>query len=168
MSEKQRYIILNHQQIQDKIRRIAFQILEDTFGEREIIIAGILDKGYCFAERIKQALETIADIEVQLIKMQINKTGAVLDGSTDSPLEICNQKTIILVDDVLNSGKTLAYGFGMFLNIPVKKIRTVVLVNRSHRMFPITVDFSGLEITTTLKEHIHVVLDSYHDVVYLS
>ena len=55
-----------------------------------------------------------------------------------------------------------------FLNIPVKKIRTVVLVNRSHRMFPITVDFSGLENTTTLKEHIHVVLDSHHDVVYLS
>ncbi len=77
---------------------------------------------------------------------------------------------VILVDDVLNSGRTLAYGLGVFLDIPLKKLRTLVLVDRSHRIFPVAPDYIGLELATILKEHVDVVMDvkGEDDAVYLS
>jgi pyrimidine operon attenuation protein/uracil phosphoribosyltransferase len=74
-----------------------------------------------------------------------------------------------LVDDVLNSGKTLAYGFGVFLDVPLKKLRTAVLIDRNHKNFPMTTDFAGIALSTVLKEHVDVVLDEdgEADAVYL-
>jgi pyrimidine operon attenuation protein / uracil phosphoribosyltransferase len=74
----------------------------------------------------------------------------------------------MLVDDVLNSGKTLIYGARMFLDAPVKKLSTVVLVDRNHTRYPIKADYIGLSLSTTMQEHITVVLDGKEkDVVYL-
>jgi len=74
-----------------------------------------------------------------------------------------------LVDDVLNSGKALAYGFGIFLDVPIKKFRTAVLVDRNHKNFPITTNFAGIALSTVLKEHVDVILDveGEEDAVYL-
>ena len=81
-----------------------------------------------------------------------------------------SNKVVILVDDVLNSGRTLAYGLGVFLDIPLKKLRTLVLIDRSHRIFPVSPDYTGLELATILKEHVDVVMGmkSEADAVYLS
>ena len=78
--------------------------------------------------------------------------------------------TVIIVDDVLNSGKTLAYGFGVFLDVPLKKLRTVVLVDRNHKSFPVTTDYAGIALSTLLKEHVEVTLskDGKTDSVYLT
>ena len=88
---------------------------------------------------------------------------------TDADLKACANKVVILVDDVLNSGKTLAYGFGVFLDVPLKKLRTVVLVDRNHKSFPITTDYAGIALSTVLKEHVEVVLneEGAEDEVYL-
>jgi pyrimidine operon attenuation protein/uracil phosphoribosyltransferase len=93
-----------------------------------------------------------------------------LDASSDLNLNLASNKVVILVDDVLNSVRTLAYGLGVFLDIPLKKLRTLVLIDRSHRNFPVSTDFTGLELATILKEHVDVVLDkkSEEDAVYLS
>lgn len=163
-------LILDKQQITQKINRIAYQILEDNLEEKEIILAGIWDRGYKLAVRLKSVLETIASFKVTLVRVDIEKENSKLVAKTDLPESDWKNKVIILVDDVLNSGKTLAYGLGVFLNTPHKKIRTVVLVDRSHKSFPIATDFVGLQLATILKEHVDVVMDveGEEDRVYLS
>jgi len=163
-------LVLDKNQIAQKIKRIAYQILEDNLEEKELVLAGIWDRGYKLAIRLKTVLEQIADFKVILLRVDLEKLNSKLIATTDLPENDWKGKVIILVDDVLNSGKTLAYGLGVFLNTPHKKIRTVVLVDRSHKIFPIATDFVGLQLATILKEHVDVVLDveGQEDQVYLS
>jgi pyrimidine operon attenuation protein/uracil phosphoribosyltransferase len=163
-------LILNKAQIDQKINRIAFQILEDSLEEKEIVLAGIWDRGYKLALRLQTVLQQIATFKVTMLRVDLEKKHSKLEATTDLPESEWRNKVIILVDDVLNSGKTLAYGLGVFLNTPHKKIRTVVLVDRSHKIFPIATDFVGLELSTILKEHVVVVMDveGEEDRVYLS
>jgi pyrimidine operon attenuation protein/uracil phosphoribosyltransferase len=165
-----RLLILDKKQIQQKINRMAYQILEDNINEKEVVLAGIWDRGYKLALRLKTVLQEISGIKVVMLKIDLEKESSRLTATTDlDPVKVKN-KVVILVDDVLNSGKTLAYGFGVFLNTPHKKIRTVVLVDRSHKIYPVATDFVGLQMATVLKEHVDVVLDvdGYEDAVYLS
>jgi pyrimidine operon attenuation protein/uracil phosphoribosyltransferase len=168
MSEK-KLLILNQQQIQQKIDRIAYQILEDNFDEQEILIAGILPRGNHIAERIKVILDGIAPFTSTLLTIELEKQSSTLQAKINFNVQDCNNKVVILVDDVLNSGKSLAYGFGVFLDVPLKKLRTAVLVDRNHKSFPITTDFTGVALSTVIKEHVDVVLDEpgEEDAVYL-
>jgi pyrimidine operon attenuation protein/uracil phosphoribosyltransferase len=163
-------LVLDKNQIAQKINRIAYQILEDNLEEKEVILAGIWDRGYKLAIRIQSVLEQIADFKVTLLRVDLEKLNSKLVAKTDLNESEWTGKVIILVDDVLNSGKTLTYGLGVFLNTPHKRIRTVVLVDRSHKIFPIATDFVGLQLATILKEHVDVVLDveGEEDRVYLS
>ncbi|PTS96025.1 phosphoribosyltransferase [Pedobacter sp. HMWF019] len=163
-------VVLDKIQIQQKINRIAYQILEDNLNEKEIVLAGIWDRGYKLALRLKEVLLKISDLKVLILRIDLEKNNSKLVASTDLDETKWKNKVIILVDDVLNSGKTLAYGLGVFLNTPHKKIRTVVLVDRSHKIFPIATDFVGLQMATVLKEHVDVILDvdGQEDCVYLS
>lgn len=163
-------LILDQKQIQQKINRIAYQILEDNIEEKELVIAGIWDRGYKLAVRLEQTLQEISEFKITLLRIDLEKQSSKLVAKTDLPESDWKNKVIILVDDVLNSGKTLAYGLGVFLNTPHKKIRTVVLVDRSHKIFPIATDFVGLELATVLKEHVDVIMDveGEEDRVYLS
>ncbi|QKJ32351.1 phosphoribosyltransferase [Mucilaginibacter mali] len=161
--------ILNHQQIQQKLDRIAYQILEDNFDETEVIIAGILPRGNFLADRLKKILDTIAPFKSIMINIELEKQSSSLVAKTDTDLAVCANKVVILVDDVLNSGKTLAYGFGVFLDVPLKKLRTVVLVDRNHKSYPVTTDYAGIALSTVLKEHVDVVFNEEggEDAVYL-
>jgi len=162
-------LILNSTQIQQKIDRIAYQVLEDNFDEEEILIAGILPRGNHVAERLKVILDKIAPFKSRLFTIELDKQGSRLQAKTDFDMRECSNKVIVLVDDVLNSGKTLAYGFGVFLDVPLKKLRTVVLVDRNHKSFPITTDYAGMALSTVIKQQIDVVLDmeGEEDAVYL-
>lgn len=165
-----RVLILNHTQIQQKINRIAYQILEDNIDEQEVILAGVVSRGYRFALRLEKVLKEIAHFKITLAEIELNKDSSKLESSINIPIEACQNKVIILVDDVLNSGRTIAYGLGVFLNIPLKKLRSVVLIDRSHKLFPVATDFVGLQLSTVLKEHVEVVLDENNepDGVYLT
>jgi pyrimidine operon attenuation protein/uracil phosphoribosyltransferase len=162
-------LILNQTQIQQKINRIAHQILEDNFGEKEIIVAGVVERGYRLAIRLVDVLSKISTLKIRLARIELNKDSSKLESAIDIPIAECENKVVILVDDVLNSGRTLAYGLGVFLNIPLKKLRSVVLIDRSHKNFPVTSDFVGLELSTVLKEHVTVVLNESNeeDAVYI-
>jgi pyrimidine operon attenuation protein / uracil phosphoribosyltransferase len=168
MSDK-KILVLNQQQIQQKIDRIAYQVLEDNLDETEIIIAGILPRGNFLAERLKQVLDKIAPFKSTLLSIELEKESSTLKSNIDFDVNACANKVIILVDDVLNSGKTLAYGLGVFLDVSLKKISTVVLVDRNHKSFPISTDYAGLALSTVLKEHVDVVLneEGQEDAVYL-
>ena len=169
MSDSQ-LLILDKKQIQQKINRIAYQILEDNLDEQEIVLAGIWDRGYKLALRLKKVLVKISDLKITMLKIDLDRLNSKLVANTDLDESQWKNKVIIIVDDVLNSGKTLAYGLGVFLNTPHKKIRTVVLIDRSHKIFPIATDFVGLQLATVLKEHVDVVMDvdGEDDRVYLS
>jgi pyrimidine operon attenuation protein/uracil phosphoribosyltransferase len=162
-------IVLNKQQIQQKIDRMAYQVLEDNLDEDEIIIAGILPRGSFVAQRLKAVLDEIAPFKSKVISIDLDKDSSTLNASINVEVQECANKVIILVDDVLSSGKTLAYGLGVFLDVPLKKMRTLVLVDRNHKSFPIATDFTGLALSTVLKEHVEVVLNKTdeEDAVYL-
>jgi pyrimidine operon attenuation protein / uracil phosphoribosyltransferase len=151
--------ILNKRQIQQKLERMAYQILEDNADESELYLAGIAKGGFILASRIQAILSPISPIHFHLVKIDLDKNSSILKAVTDHPLSEFENKTIIIIDDVLNTGKTLTYGLGVFLNLPIKKIRTLTLVDRLHRTYPLVSDFTGLEISTVRHQHVTVVLD---------
>lgn len=163
-------LILTGKQIQQKINRIAYEIYENNYDEKEIIIAGIVDNGYILAKRIADVLESISSIKTQLIEVNVDKENpAAYEIKIELSDKELKNKVIILVDDVLNSGKTLIFGTKPFLNSSVKRLTTVVLVDRGHNRYPIKADFVGLSLSTTLQEHITVELDKKgKEAVYLS
>ncbi len=164
-----RELILDKNQIQQKINRIAYQILEDNFEESELIIAGVWARGFRFAIRLQTVLQQICGIKITVASILLAKENVNYDAKADIKLNNLNNKVVILVDDVLSSGRNLALGSAFFLNTPLKKLRTAVLVNRSHKLFPIATDFVGLELSTVLKEHVQVILNENdeEDAVYL-
>lgn len=163
-------LILDSKQIQQKINRIAYEIYENNYHEKEIIIAGIDANGYFLAKRIIEVLKKITPLRITLIEIKINKKNPL---SAEININLTNKelenKVIILVDDVLNSGKTLIFGAKPFLSSPIKRLITVVLVDRGHNRYPIKADFVGLSLSTTLQEHISVEIDKKgQEAVYLS
>lgn len=160
-------IILNHQEIEFKIKRIAYQIYETFIAEEEIIIAGIQGNGSIFAAKIASELKKISTIEVTLCEVFIDKKNP-MDGITTSiDKSKYTNKSLVLVDDVLNSGTVLMYAVKHFLDVPLTKFKTAVLVDRNHKKYPIKADFKGISLSTSLLEHVQVVFDSNQDYAYL-
>lgn len=160
-------IILTHQEIEHKIKRIAYQIYETFSEDDEIIIAGIASNGYVFAKKLSQVLEKISPIKIMLCEVSIDKNNPSAPIKTSlEPNQYAN-KGIVLVDDVLNSGTTLVYGVKHFLEVPVKKFKTAVLVDRNHKKYPVKADFKGISLSTSLMEHVNVVFEDQNDHAYL-
>jgi len=151
-------IILDHKQVVHKIRRIAYQIYESNINENAVVIAGIESNGYRLARKIKSELEKISELEPVLCKVTINKKAPRNPISTSLTVEEYQNKSLILVDDVLNSGTTLVYGVKHFLDVPLKQFKTAVLVNRNHKKYPVKADYKGISLSTSLKEHVTVML----------
>lgn len=167
MSEE-RTIILTPNQVEQKIRRIAYQLLENNYKEEQIILIGIERKGKLFAQRIYQYLSKIADYNVKFETISIDKSNDVLNTSFSSEIHSIEGQSVVLIDDVLNSGKTLIYAAAHLLDANLKKLSTVALVDRRHRLFPIRADYVGLTLSTTLQEHINVEFDDENRItVYL-
>lgn len=156
---EEKSLILDSRQVKQKIRRMAFEIYEHNFEEKSVIIAGIDGQGYVLAELLAKELETISPIKAKLAKVTLDKLAPQQsDVTVDCDLKEVKKKCIVLVDDVLNTGRTLVYGLKPFLSIEVKKIETAVLVNRSHTLFPIYPQYTGYELSTTIKDHVEVKL----------
>ena len=153
-------IILTHKQINNKTRRIAYQIYEDNCKETVIIIAGINGNGYIFAQKITTILKEISDLKVILCEVVIDKKNPLGKISTSLKSEDYTNKPLILVDDVLNSGTTLIYGIKHFLEVPLKRFNTAVLVNRNHKKFPVKADYKGISLSTSMHEHVNVVFEA--------
>jgi pyrimidine operon attenuation protein/uracil phosphoribosyltransferase len=160
-------IILNHQEIEHKIRRIAYQIYETFADEEEIVLAGISNNGYLLAEKISVVLQNISGITIILCEVKIDKQNPFNPITTSISKEAYHDKNLVLVDDVLNSGTTLVYGVKHFLEVPIKKFKTVVLIDRNHKKFPVKADFKGISLSTSSKEHVHVVFEDHNNYAYL-
>ena len=146
--------ILTQEVAENKLRRMSYEILENNFEEEHLILAGIRESGSVIARNIQHLLVTIGNLSTQLITISLDK-------KAPRKVELSEQinfddKVIILIDDVSNSGKTFLYAIKPFLDFQPKKIQTLVLVERSHKAFPVQPDYVGLSIATTLQEHIYV------------
>jgi pyrimidine operon attenuation protein / uracil phosphoribosyltransferase len=160
MSEvAEKTLVLNDQQINQKIRRMAFEIYENNFKEKSIVMAGIDGQGYLFAKTLSKELAAIAPIEVILAKVTVDKfSPQQSEIVVDKENKDYKKKCVLLVDDVLNTGRTLAYAMKPFFEAGVKKLEVAVLVNRSNTLFPIMPTYTGYELSTTLKDHVEVIL----------
>lgn len=161
-------VILNNLEIVHKIKRISYQIFETFVEDKEVIIAGIASNGYNFAEMIAKELASISDLKVTLCEVKIDKTNPHAKVTTSLAVSEYTNKSIILVDDVLNSGTTLIYGVKHFLDVPLHKFKTAVLVDRNHKKYPVKADFKGLSLSTSLQEHIQVVFEEDNCYAYLN
>ncbi|MDZ7880791.1 MAG: phosphoribosyltransferase family protein [Saprospiraceae bacterium] len=162
--------ILDKQQILRKIQRLTVEILERNFGEKEIILVGINRNGLAMASLLGKEFEGRTTTKVTLTQLHINPAKP-LEGSVfvDMPLNDINNKVVILIDDVANTGRTFFYAIRPFLDAMPKKVEVAVLVDRKHKSFPIQPDYVGLSLATTLKENIDVQIKEVEDwAVYLN
>jgi len=140
-----------------KLKRMAYEILENNTGEEYIVLAGIRESGSVVARNIQQLLSAISSVKTDLITITLDKHQPK-DVTVNKDIDFTG-KVIIVIDDVANSGKTLLYALKPFLAYQPKKIQTLVLVERSHKTFPVHPDYVGLSMATTLQEHIYVEVD---------
>lgn len=168
MSIKNNNIILSNIQIEQKIKRIAYQIYETNSNEKEIVIAGISKNGYILAEKLATILTEISPLKVLLCEVFINKNKPINSVTTSLNPDEYKNKALVLVDDVLNSGTTLIYGVKYFLDVPLKKFKTAVLVDRNHKKYPVKADFKGISLSTSIKEHVVVEFSNTETIAYLS
>ncbi len=165
---KERTLILDSHQIDKKLQRIAHQILENHYKDKDIYIIGIVSDGYTIAERLCTILKSISELNIHCHSLKINKDKPLMEEIEFSgELKSLKNKSVVLVDDVLNSGRTLIYAVQFLLNAEPRKLVTATLVDRIHRRFPIRADYVGLTLSTNLKEHIAVELGNDEDAVYL-
>ena len=160
--------VLDDVQVNQKIKRIAYEIYENNFKEKKLYIAGIEGGGYQLAEMIKSELDAISPLKSSLLKIHLDKSTPTRgELSIEGKIEEVKNPVLLLVDDVQNTGRTFTYGMRPFLNIRVKKIEVAVLVNRDHMQFPVAPTYTGYELSTTLDEHIQVNLVKGNKSVYL-
>lgn len=149
--------ILDHQAILQKITRIAYQIIEENFEEKEVILIGVKPNGFSFAERLKSEIETFSKVKITLLSLTLNKQQPLSEEIVfDKGKTVLKDKVVLLVDDVASTGKTAFYALKPIMEEQPKKVQIAVLVDRKHKRFPVSADFVGLSLSTTLKEHITV------------
>lgn len=152
--------ILTHKEIDQKINRLGHQVLENCFEEPTIFIGGISGNGIKLANALKEIISKESDQNIEVFEIGINKDEPWSEPVKLSiPEEKLKNGYILLVDDVLNSGKTMQYALVKILEQPTKAIKTVALVDRTHRRYPIKADFVGISLSTTLKERVEVELN---------
>lgn len=160
-------VILGKEEIAHKLKRIAYQIYEANISQEEVVIAGIKANGYIFAEKLKTAVEKISPIKVTLCKVTMDKKNPINSITTSLKPEAYQNKSLLLVDDVLHSGTTLIYAVKHFLEVPLKQFKTAVLVDRNHKKYPIKADFKGISLSTSIKEHVYVEFSKEEAVAFL-
>ena len=168
MTHPHLHLILDQTQIEQKVKRMAYEIYEHNFEEQDLVLAGIYQNGSVLADMLATQLRSISPINVQLLTIKLSKV---------SPLEVPVQlepatitiagKVVIIVDDVLNTGKTLAHTLNSFLPQNPKKVEIATLVNRHHTLYPVSATYTGFSLATTLREHVEVVLQEQEVAAYL-
>jgi pyrimidine operon attenuation protein/uracil phosphoribosyltransferase len=160
--------VLNHRQILQKINRLGFEIIENCYPEREIYLGGINGNGLKLAKMLRDIVEKNSEMNVHVFEVQLKKDEpwAAPTALTISE-DVLKEAYIYLIDDVINSGKTMQYALIKLLQFPTKAIKTVALVDRTHRRYPIHADYVGIRLSTTLKNRVDVELDPEKSTAFL-
>ena len=146
--------ILSKETAEKKLRRMALEVAERNYGEQQLVLVGVKENGSIIANKVSNFLKDVFKGEVIVVTLALDKKHPA--AITIEPNIDFNNKVILLIDDVANSGKTMLYALKPLLESYPKKIQTLALLERTHKSFPIDVDYVGLSISTTLDEHIFV------------
>ena len=149
-------VVINDNQIRSKLKRISYQILETNLQNSVIVIAGIESNGYLIAKELKKTINKLSNIEVILCKVKIDKKNPRKPIETSISKDEYSNKSIVLVDDVLNSGSTLVYAVKHFLEVELSQFKTAVLVDRNHKKFPVKADYKGISLSTSIQNQVIV------------
>ena len=160
-------LILDQENIGKKITRIAWEIYEDNAQYDSIYLIGICGRGEILAFKLGEEISKISSLKVNLVVLNINKDNPI-EVNLSLDLKNLSNQVVILVDDVLNTGKTLMYSCQFLLTINLLKLNTVVLVERLHNNYPIKANYVGLSLATTLQNYVTVFLEGNRQGVYLS
>jgi len=161
-------LILDKRKLQQIIKRMAYEIYEQNYKEKELVIAGLFDKGYTFGKLLAKELAVFKNLKVSLVKITLKKTAKTQpEVELDIELTLLKNKSVVISDDVLNTGRALTFSLAPFLSIPLANLKTAVVVDRNHRNFPVSTDYVGYSLATTLKEHIEVIFEGKEAGVYL-
>jgi pyrimidine operon attenuation protein/uracil phosphoribosyltransferase len=160
--------ILDQQQIQQKITRLGHQLIEVAFDQEVIYLGGIVGNGYVLAQLLADVIAQNSALRVVCFEIKLNKDEPWSEAITFSiDQKDLKNSYIVLIDDVVNSGKTMQYALLKFLEQATKAITTVALIDRQHRRYPIKTDFAGLSLSTTLKNHVEVDFNKSNAKVFL-
>ena len=151
--------ILTNSQIKRKIKRISLQIIESNVEEKEVILAGIEQNGFHLAKELNKMIIELSNINIKLCSLKIDKKNPLNNISTSLNSSEYKNKSIVVVDDVLNSGSTLMYAVKHFLDTELRQLKTAVLVDRNHKKYPIKADFKGVSLSTSIQNHVKVQFD---------
>jgi len=152
--------ILDNDELNQRIKRISYEIYENNLDEKELILAGISENGFALAKIFKKQLTLISPLNIVVLKISINKAEPFSEETKlASNANDLTNKSIILIDDVLNTGKTAAFALKALLDTNVKKIEFAVIINRSHKSFPVYPKYIGYELATTINENVDVQLN---------
>ncbi|WP_420316444.1 phosphoribosyltransferase family protein [Ekhidna sp.] len=148
--------ILTQPKVDQIVRRIGYQIYENNMGE-DLVLVGVDSGGRKLADQINKTLKEISGKKSICHTISLDKENPLnKDILIDGDASDLRDKSVVLCDDVLNSGRTLAYSLTKLLTLEVKKVETAVLVLRTHGRFPIYANYKGYELSTTIKEHVEV------------
>ncbi|MEM7657164.1 MAG: phosphoribosyltransferase family protein [Bacteroidota bacterium] len=153
--------IMDQAGVYARLKRIAFEIYEQHFQASQLLMFGIEERGYFLAEEIAQYLTEISDLEVKLGEVHVDRSGEEGEFGIDIPIDLEELKgqVVVLVNDVLHTGRTLLNVSSILLHAVPSCIQTVVLINRGHRVMPVSSDYVGLELATTIHQHVSVAID---------
>lgn len=151
--------ILTNSQIKRKIKRISLQIIESNVEEKEVVIAGIEKNGFLLAKELHKMITELSNLNIKLCGLTIDKKNPLNNISTSLNSNEFKDKSIVVVDDVLNSGSTLMYAVKHFLESELRQLKTAVLVDRNHKKYPIKADFKGVSLSTSIQNHVKVEFD---------
>lgn len=160
MENKQNQI-LSERKVKSILNRMAIEILENNFDAEKIILVGITGQGSIMASLIREEILRFRDsIEIVSTTLTIDKSDPEhSDISIDTNEDSISGQSLVIVDDVMNTGRTQAYALGYIMKFKPAKVETAVLVYRSHTSFPISVTYSGFSLSTTIDNHIQVKLE---------
>lgn len=149
-------LILTKDDIKIKTKRISLQILETCLEDKTIVIAGIEENGAVFAKLITDEIKKLSQQNIILANVKIDKKNPLQSVKVSVDSSVYKNKSVILVDDVLNTGSTLMFAAKHFLDVPLQQFKTAVLVDRNHKNYPIKADFKGISLSTSLNERVEV------------
>ncbi len=159
-------LIYSADKVRGTILRMAYEIYEHNLGETEIVMAGVRNQGYELARLVKTELEQISPMTISLIGVKMDKRQPYASDITLDDIEEVelDDKVLIVVDDVLNSGRTFAYCLKTLLQYKFRKIELAVLVNRSHKQFPVSAKYKGYDLSTTISDYVEVKITDQVDI----
>jgi pyrimidine operon attenuation protein/uracil phosphoribosyltransferase len=160
--------ILTNSQIKRKIKRISLQIIESNIEEKEVVLAGIEQNGFLLTKELNKMITELSNLNIKLCSLKIDKKNPLNNISTSLNSSEYKNKSIVVVDDVLNSGSTLMYAVKHFLDTELRQLKTAVLVDRNHKKFPIKADFKGVSLSTSIQNHVKVQFDKNSIEAFLS